>query len=399
MENDFMMSINALEKDKGIDKDVLLKAIHSAIDAVARKTLELDEEDPLEVHIDEMTGRILVTMGDEEICTESLGRIAAQTAKQVIMQKMKEAETDVMYDTYKDKIGELVNGVIQHFERGSIIIEVGRVEAILPRAEQVFRDDYQMQDRLRAYVIDIQRSRSSLKLIVSRSVPEMVQKLFKFEVPEIAEGTVEIKGIVREAGDRTKIAVYSQLSNVDSIGACVGMRGSRVKSIVNELRGEKIDIVRWDENPETFIRNALSPAEIVQISLNYEERSCKVIVPKDKLSLAIGKKGQNVRLAVKLTTWNIDIEAEEMPDSYEIDKLFKDGMDDADIQDRREQAIAQLSSLEQINESLAELLVNAGFTTLAQLAEADVQDVVDASEVDSEQAQAIIDAARENKGE
>ncbi|OED35097.1 transcription termination factor NusA [PVC group bacterium (ex Bugula neritina AB1)] len=325
MDNDFMMIINALEKDKGIDKYVLLQAIRSAMETVARKALDLSESSEVNVNIDEVTGRISFFIDQKEITTAKLGRIAAQTAKQVIMQKIKEAETDVMYESYKDKIGELVSGVIQRFERGAIILEVGRAEVILPRNQQVFRDNYRINDRLHVYLTDIKRLHSHLKMLASRAVPEMVQKLFEFEVPEIAEGSIEIKGIVREAGDRTKIAVYSHLPTIESVGACVGMRGSRVKSIVNELRGEKVDIVCWDENPEVFISNALNPAEILQLNLDHKNKSCKVIVPKDKFSLAIGKKGQNARLAAKLTDWDIHIEAEETTSStYNIDKLFKD---------------------------------------------------------------------------
>lgn len=399
MNSDFMMIVSALEKDKGIDRDILLESIRSALIIVARKVLNMEENEPLSVIIDNVTGEIAIFDSNQhKLDVDNLGRIAAQTAKQVIMQKIKEAENDVIYDTYKNKIGELVNGVIKDIDRGNIILEVGRTEALLPRSEQVFKDNYQLHDRLRVYVTDIQRSRSSLKLIVSRSISAVVQKLFQFEVPEIVEGTVEIKGIVREAGDRTKIAVYSKLSNIDCVGACVGMRGSRVKSIVNELNGEKIDIIRWDEDIEVFIRNALSPAEIVKMNLDYDNKICLVIVPKDKLSLAIGKKGQNARLAAKLTKWDIDIQASQTTDNFEINKLFKDGTDtnnqDQDMEKCKEEAVQQFILLKEIDEQTAKMLVNAGFTTLEHLAQAESEDISNVTQMSAKQAQIIIDLAK-----
>jgi N utilization substance protein A len=240
---------------------------------------------------------------------EGFGRIAAQTAKQVIIQKVREAERDIIYNEYKGREGELVNGVVQRFEKGDITLDLGKTEALLPRKEQSTRETFQRGERVRAYILEVRKGTSGPQIIASRTHPGLVERLFEMEVPEIYEGIIEIKGAVREPNGRAKIAVYSRDRAVDPIGACVGMRGVRVQSVVQELRGEKIDIVQWSDDPATFVGNALSPAKIYKINVNPDGRAMEVIVEDDQLSLAIGKKGQNVRLAAKLTKWRLDIKS------------------------------------------------------------------------------------------
>jgi N utilization substance protein A len=244
--------------------------------------------------------------------TEDLGRIAAQTAKQVIFQKVREAERENVYAEYSQRIGEVVNGMVKRFENGDIIVELGRVESQLPRKEQSRAENYTVGDRVRAVIRGVNRSAKGPQIVLSRTDPALLIKLFEQEVPEIYDGTVMIRGAVREAGDRAKVAVYSRERDVDPVGACVGMKGTRVQSIIRELRGEKIDIVEWSEDPIVFVTNAISPAKVQRVSIvDDPEKVMEVIVEDKQLSLAIGKKGQNVRLAAKLTGWKIDIKSEE----------------------------------------------------------------------------------------
>ena len=244
--------------------------------------------------------------------TDVLGRIAAQTAKQVIFQKVREAEREIIYAEYNQRVGEVMNGVVKRFEQGDIIVEVGRVEAILPRKEQSRAESYTQGDRLRAVIKGVSKSAKGPQIVLSRTDPALLIKLFEQEVPEIYDGTVMIRGAVREAGDRAKVAVYSRERDVDPVGACVGMKGTRVQAIIRELRGEKIDIVEWSEDAVQFVTNALSPAKVQRVTIvDDKERVMEVVVEDKQLSLAIGKKGQNVRLAAKLTGWRIDIKSEE----------------------------------------------------------------------------------------
>ena len=329
--------IEQLCREKGIDKEILINAVKTAVEAAARKKLP---------HVENLITKFNIETGEAEVWAEQkvvetvhdpeneitleeavkqvpeaqieevvlikkelrdLGRIAAQLAKQVILQKVREAEIEIIYEECQEKKGELINGIVQRFEHGDIIVELGRAEGILPRREQVFRETFNRGDRVRAYVVDIRKTSKNALVILSRTHIGLIQALFELEVPEISEGMVEIMGIVREPNGRTKIAVRSNDRDIDAVGACVGMRGMRVQAIVQELRGEKIDIVEYSEDPETFIRNALSPAKISRIISNREENHMTIIVADDQMSLAIGKKGQNVRLAAKLVKWKIDI--------------------------------------------------------------------------------------------
>lgn len=332
--------IDQVVKDKGIDRSVLVEALESAVLSAANKKFRNTRE--LEAHYNDELGEVeifeFVTVVDEVLDSykeidieeareidpdvepgDSLGmkmeagsfsRIAAQTAKQVIIQKVREAEREKIFNEFKDRVGELVNGIVRRYERGDLIVDLGLSEALLPHREQVPRENYRQGDRVRVYISEVKMATKGPQIILSRSHPNLVAALFHFEVPEISEGIVEIKGVAREAGSRTKIAVASYDSDVDPVGACVGMRGSRVQNVVSELRGEKIDIIPWTMDVGRFACSALSPAQVTRIYVDNETQSLEVIVPDDQLSLAIGKKGQNVRLAAKLTGWNIDIKSE-----------------------------------------------------------------------------------------
>ncbi len=332
--------IDQVVKDKGIDRGVLVEALESAVLSAANKKYRNTRD--LEAHYNDELGEVelfeFVTVVEEvqdsykEIDLEearqidpevesgdSLGmkmdasnfsRIAAQTAKQVIIQKVREAEREGVFNEFKDRIGELVNGIVRRYERGDLIIDLGRAEALLPHREQVPRENYRQGDRARVYISEVKMSTKGPQIIVSRTHPGLVAALFQTEVPEVAEGIVEIKSVAREPGSRAKIAVVSYDSDVDPVGACVGMRGSRVQNVVSELRGEKIDIVPWSQDIARFAVSALAPAEVSRVYVDDEEQALEVIVPDDQLSLAIGKKGQNVRLAAKLSGWKIDIKSE-----------------------------------------------------------------------------------------
>jgi N utilization substance protein A len=329
--------LEQLSRDKGIDKDVLIDALKAAVEVAARKRYPAATE--LQSEFNESTGEVEIYLEktvtkkvenpDEEISLkeatafsgdvqvgdqvlvqqvmENFGRIAAQLAKQVIVQKLREAEIELLHNEYKDKKGEIINGIVHRMEHGDLVVDLGNVEGILPRREQVFRESFNRGERIRAYVLDIRRTPKHALVILSRTHIGLVKRLFEMEVPEISEGMVEIMGVVREPNGRTKIAVRTNDRDIDAVGACVGMRGMRVQSIVQELRGEKIDIVEFSEDPETYIKNALSPAKVSRIILNRDEKQMTVIVAEDQMSLAIGKKGQNVRLAAKLVKWKVDI--------------------------------------------------------------------------------------------
>ena len=329
--------LEQLARDKGLDKDVLIDALKAAVEVAARKRYPTVKE--LQSEFNESTGEVEiylektvvkevintseeislkeatsfskdVQIGDQVLVQqimENYGRIAAQLAKQVIVQKVREAEIELIHNEYKGKKGELINGIVHRMEYGDLIVDLGNAEGMLPRREQVFRESFNRGERIRAYVLDVRKTPKNALVILSRTHVGLVKRLFEMEVPEISEGMVEIMGVVREPNGRTKIAVRTNDRDIDAVGACVGMRGMRVQSIVQELRGEKIDIVEYSEDAETYIKNALSPAKISRIILNREEKQMTIIVAEDQMSLAIGKKGQNVRLAAKLVKWKVDI--------------------------------------------------------------------------------------------
>lgn len=327
-------------KDKGIDKAILVDAVEAAVLMASKKKYGIDKE--IEAHYNEEIGEVElfqfktvvddVADPDNEIDIEDavkedpgvelgdslgvkldasvFGRIAAQAAKQVIVQKLRDAERDNIYNEFKERKSEIVNGIVKRFEHGDMIVDLGRTEAIIPHKEQVPGESYRPTERVRAYLVDVKKTSKGPQIILSRTHPGMVAKLFELEVPEIHEEIVKIKNVAREPGSRVKIAVVSDDRDIDPVGACVGMKGSRVQAVVQELKGEKIDIVEWVDDPARFVCNALSPAQIARVIENDTERSMEVIVPDNQLSLAIGKRGQNVRLAAKLTGWKIDIFSE-----------------------------------------------------------------------------------------
>ena len=303
--------VTSLHRNKEIDEEIIFQAIESALESAARK--HYGAEADITVQIDRQTGDVVALRGEQRVEPEMLGRIAAQTAKQIIVQKIREAESETIYKEYIERVGVLVTGSVQRFEGGSIIANLEKTEAILPRSEQIPGEHYQAGERIRAIILDVRKVNNLVKILLSRTSPDLIRRLFELEVPEVAESVVQIKKIAREPGLRTKIAVISTDSRVDCIGACVGVRGTRIKSIIDEVKGEKIDIIAWSEAPETLIAGSLRPAEILQITLEEGEhtRRATVVVPEDQLSLAIGWKGQNVRLAVKMTGWDIDIEPPE----------------------------------------------------------------------------------------
>ncbi len=402
-------------RDKGIDRALLIDAIEEAVRSAVRKKYGSRRE--IEVQFNEEQGEVEVfqyrTVVDEvfdeetEISLEDarrldpeaeldddlgekfdniadLGRIAAQSAKQVIIHRMREAERDVIYEMYRDREGTIVNGIVQRFERGDMVINLGRTDAILPRDEQIPKRSYKQGDRIRAYLQEVRRDSRDSKfrdsqLILSRTCNEFLIKLFEMEVPEIAEGIVKIMGASREPGFRAKIAVSSIESDVDPVGACVGLKGSRVQNVVQELQGERIDIVPWSPDPAKYAYNALAPAEVSMVIVDDDRKALLVIVPDDQLSLAIGRQGQNVRLASRLLGWKIDVKSEQRYNNLENKEYLG------------------LAAVEGVDESLADRLFAVGVTTPALLAAMDVEQLMTLARVDQEKAQVMQQVAAKIK--
>ncbi len=306
MSQDLLASLEYIEKEKGISKEVLLEALRHALLSACRKTFP-EKGDVFEVQIDPRTYRILVLSEGKEVVDPRFGRIAAQTAKQVIVQKIREAERDAVFTEYSHKQGDIVSGSVHRIESKAIVVDFGKTEGILPAREQSPLDSFKQGHIVRALVTEVKKTSKGTEVILSRTHPDLVTKFFEMEVPEIHDGVVRIKAAAREAGSRTKIAVTSSDDKIDCVGSCVGVRGQRVKNIVRELGGEKIDIIRHSDDVETYIRNAMAPAELKSIKLDPEKQSAEILVEDEQLSLAIGKKGQNVRLASKMIGWNLDV--------------------------------------------------------------------------------------------
>ncbi|MEW6246767.1 MAG: transcription termination factor NusA [Nitrospirota bacterium] len=371
MNRELIAVIDQIGREKGIDKARVISAIEAALQTAAKK--RFGQAENIQVEIDPKTGEISVVskkvivdtvtnpkaeislaearefdseaeIGDEIgslIEMDELGRIAAQTAKQVIFQKVREAEWEAVQKEYATRVGDLINGIILGMERRNYLVDLGKTEAILPVQEQIPRETYRRGDRVKAYLLEVRRTPKDVQVILSRSHPQFVAKLFEMEVPEVSEKIVEIKAIVREPGDRTKIAVASRDKAVDPVGACVGIKGSRVQAVVRELRGEKIDIVAWTPDPRVFIAEALNPATIEKVGIDEEKKSALVVVADSQLSLAIGKNGQNVRLAARLTGWKIDIisATEYEKEKAERDKEIKAALaEEAEAQREQEEA-------------------------------------------------------------
>jgi len=340
MSAELIHALGQLEKEKGINKEVLLEAIEAALISAykrnfgssqnvkvvmdrengdirvyaVKKVVSKVDNDMTEIHLEDArkiskVAEIEDTV-DIEVTPRSFGRIAAMTAKQVVMQRIKEAERGIVYEEFNNKESDIVTGIIQRVERKNVVVDLGKTEAVIPPTEQTPNEEYNFNERMKAFVIEVKKTTKGPQVILSRTHPGLIKRLFELEVPEIHDGTVEIKSISREAGSRTKIAVFSKVENVDPVGACVGQKGARVQAVVDELRGEKIDIIKWSADPVDYISSSLSPAKVIRVDVDEEEKSARVIVPDFQLSLAIGKEGQNARLAARLTGWKIDIKSE-----------------------------------------------------------------------------------------
>lgn len=403
--------IEQVSRDKDIDKEVIIEVLEASMLTAAIKKLGADVD--VEASYNEDTGEIEVfqfktvvekvlnpdtqisledarrdmdveaELGDSlgaKIEVNTFGRIAVQTAKQMLIQKIKDAERDKIYEEYKDRKGELLTGFVNRFERGSIIVNLGRAEGVVPHDEQIFRESYKRGERIRAYICDVRKISKGPQIILSRTHPEFVRKLFEVEVPEISEGLIEIVNISREPGNRTKISVRSKDRDIDPVGACVGMRGSRVQSVVQELRGEKIDIVPYSDNPIEYICNALSPAKVETVTMNEDTRSMEVVVPDDQLSLAIGRNGQNVKLAVKLTGWRIDV---------------KSDLSESLKAEREEKGYKSLMQIPGIGNVIAEGLFKEGFENVEAIACAEPDELSAIPGIGKERASAWIEKAKE----
>jgi transcription termination/antitermination protein NusA len=402
--SELLIILEQLERDKGINKKVLIEAVEAAVASAARKLWTVSDDDEVRVDLDPFTGKITAFAGDEEIRSGEFGRIAAQTAKQVVIQKIREAEKDVVFAEYKERIGEIISGSVYRFERGNIIVDLGKTEGYIPRREQSSKESYKQGDRVRVYVMDVRRDVKGPQIILSRAHQSFVKRLFELEVPEIFEGIVEVKSIARECGERTKIAVYSKDDKVDCVGACVGMRGSRVKNIVNELQGEKIDIVRYSSDIKEYIQAALSPAEISQMQMDYDNKKVNIIVANDQLSLAIGRHGQNVRLASQLVGWELDIfsfdqwekhlhSAEESSarSSARSSQSSQPSQPQSSEAEYREASIEDLTSL---SSDVLEQLKEVGFDSLEKIVDAGIDDLTQVKGLGKIKAQKIIDEAK-----
>ena len=373
MNAEFLAVLDHLTREKGIDREVIIEAVEAALVSAARKAMG-PKATEVTVKIDRATGAIKILSDGQEVSGAGFGRIAAQTAKQVIFHKIREAERNVVFTEFSPKEGSLITGAMHRFERGAIIVDLGKTEGIVPKREQSPKESFRPGDRIRAYCLEVNKTAKGPQVILSRSHPGFVKELFKLEVPEIDQGIVEVKSISREAGDRSKIAVASKDEKVDCVGACVGMRGTRVKDIVRELHGEKIDIIRWSGKLEEYVTAALAPAKVAEIHVSPDKKRAEVIVEDDQLSLAIGKKGQNVRLAAKLTGLDIDIRSR-----AQIVVLAK----------------TSVSDLPGVGPKLFEQLKGAGFDTVARVARATVEELTKMKGVGEKTATKLIEGAKE----
>ena len=404
--SDIKRVVDQVSRDKGIDREVLIRALEEALKSAARK--KFGNKMDIEVNYNEESGEIEVfqfkdvaeevtepaleisleegrkldpdcEIGDSlgtKMDTSTFGRIAAQSAKQVIIQKMKDAEKDAVFSSYIDRKGEVINGIVQRLDRGDIIVNLGHTEGVVPVKEQVPRESYRRGDRIRAYILDVLHETRGPQIILSRTHPNFLIHLFRTEVPEITEGIVNIMGASREPGIRAKIAVVSNNSDIDPVGACVGMKGSRVQNVVQELRGEKIDIISWHPDPHKFVCNALAPAEISRVIVDEANQSMEVIVPDEFLSIAIGKKGQNVRLASKLSGWHLDVKSE-----TRYSKAMKSGYD-------------SLVALPGVGISMADALYEEGFYSAEEVSKASIDHLIQIRGVGEEKAKKLIEGAR-----
>jgi N utilization substance protein A len=407
MQPDLNRVIEQVSKEKGMDRSVIIEALESAMLSAARRTFsqkrieakfnpDLGEVELFEIktvvdtvtnpetEVDLATARSTLDpeaqVGDEllsKLPATAFGRIAAQVAKQSVIQKVREAERELIYNEFKNRKGELFSGIVQRVEKRNIIVNLGRTDAVLPEKEQIPWERYRQGDRIRAYILDVEMSHKGPQIILSRTHPGFLIKLFEQEAPEVYEGIIEIKSAAREPGSRAKIAVHSTDPDVDPVGACVGVKGTRVQAVVQELRGERVDIVPWTPDPAEYVCRALLPAKVSKIILDEEEHAMEVIVPDDQLSLAIGKKGQNVRLASRLTGWRLDVRSE------------------SEVELEHSRTLESLMAVSGIGDVTAELLYQNGFKSAEEVAEADLDALLEVEGLGQEKAAAVLQAARE----
>ena len=407
MQPDLNRVIEQVSKEKGMDRSVIIEALESAMLSAARRTfgqkrieakfnpdigeIELFEiktvveavTDP-ETEVDLATARETLDpeaqIGDEllsKLRRDAFGRIAAQVAKQSVIQKVREAERELIYNEFKNRKGDVFSGIVQRVEKKNIIVNLGRTDAVLPEKEQIPWERYRQGDRIRAYILDVEMSHKGPQIVLSRTHPGFLIKLFEQEAPEVYEGIVEIKGAAREPGSRAKIAVHSTDPDVDPVGACVGMKGTRVQAVVQELRGERVDIVPWTPDPAEYVCRALLPAKVSKIILDEEEHAMEIIVADDQLPLAIGKKGQNVRLASRLTGWKLDVRSE------------------SEVEAERARALTSLTAVPGIGDMTAELLYQNGFQSAEDVAATDLDALLEIEGIGSEKGAAVLQAARD----
>ena len=409
MNADFLAGLEFWEREKGVSRETLMAAVQEALLSAAKKAVGPARE--LRVEMDSKTGdikafaKLIVAdkvisqhdqisvfdarrikadskVGDElekEVTPTGFGRVAAQYAKQALMQKVRQAEKAMLLTEFKDRVGDIVSGTVRRFDRSDVILDLGKYEALMPNKERVPTEEYQVGERIRCYVKAVQEGPHGPEIILSRADPRFIIKLFQVEVSEISDGTIEIKGIAREPGFRTKMAVYSRDPKVDPVGACVGMRGQRVKNIVRELNNEKVDVIPWSSDIKAFVTKALEPAQLKSIELQEKGKRVKILVAEDQLSLAIGKRGQNARLTARLTGWEVDIDAEHV-----VTKGFEEKV---------AEAVAQIAAIAGITREQADALVHAGITRLEDLLSAEASDLADIPQI-GENAAAVLEAAR-----
>jgi len=377
--NELLRIVDSLHREKNIDPEIVFQAIEAAMISAAKK--HYGEESDIKLTVDRKTGEIGGTCDDQPLDTVLIGRIGAQTAKQVIIQKIREAERDSLLEEFVVQIGQMVGGVVQRVEGNTTTVSLGNVEAILPRSEQIPGEAHHPNERVRAVVFEVRPQGNRVKVVLSRTRPQLVQRLFEQEIPEIAEGVITVNAMAREPGYRSKVAVSSTDSRVDCVGACVGVRGNRIKNIVDELSGERIDIVRWDDDPLVLIPNALQPAKVDQVLLCDMLGRAIVLVAEDQLSLAIGRRGQNVRLASKLCGWDIEI------------------MTADELEQQIDRAVKGFSSLDGVSEDLAQKLVEQGFLSYDDLSVIEPDALMEMGELTDEQVQYIVDQAEQKAEE
>ena len=391
MNGELLAVLEHMEREKGIKKDILIEAVEQALASAVRKIADIKPGIEVKVTLDRETGKLKAFAGEEEIRSEGLGRIAASTAKQVIIQKIREAEKDVVFNEFNAKVGEIISGTLYRFEKGNIIVDLmGKAEGVLSKRDQIPGEEFHQGQRISAYLTEVKREARGAQIILSRSHPSFVKKIFEREVPEIYEGVVEIRSISRSAGERTKIAVWSKDEKIDSVGSCVGMRGARVKNIVNELHGERIDIVRYSEDAHAYISASLSPAEIAEIKLDKENKKALVIVNPDQLSLAIGKHGQNVRLASKLTGWDLDIRTKEII-------LAKEQAKEETVVQKEEEPKTEGISLDELSgvgEKTKAALIEHGFADVQSVAGSTLEAMVEVKGIGKAKAKKLIKEAK-----